>query len=128
MVIVFFFLFFLFFLLFLSLSLFLFLSVFFPLPLAVPLVEFLLLLEHRASRCLAVITRHDKAPLFQAPLDFSPLFLLPILVPPFHTLLNGRKDSNTAGSDVSTCARPVITFQPSSRNRLRIVNERLEVG
>lgn len=127
MVIVFFFLFFLFFPLFLSLFLYFSLCLF-PLPHAVPLVEFLFLLEHRASRCLAVITRHDKAPLFQAPLDFSPLFLLPILVPPFHTLLNGRKDSNTAGSDVSTCARSVITFQPSSRNRLRIVNERLEVG
>lgn len=60
---------------------------FFPFSHRVSALSFFL---HRTSRISAVITRHDKAPLFLL-LNFSPLFLLPILAPSLHTLLDALR-------------------------------------
>lgn len=60
-------------------------------PLSRPLVEFLFLVGTRGVALPAPSLHGMTRRLCSRLLDFSPLFLLPILVPPFHTLLNGQK-------------------------------------
>lgn len=79
---------------------------FYSLLTAVPLVEFLFLLERTGRRVASPSLHGMTRRLCSRLLDFSPLFLLPILVPPFHTASERQKRLRTAGSDVSPCARP----------------------
>lgn len=64
---------------------------------------------NRTSRISAVITRHDKAPLFVL-LNFSPLFLLPILAPSLHTLLDAlrRREDNSRDAQWLSRMTPCI--------------------